>query len=83
MTKPSTAVVSSFIPNPENSVFSLKLRLFVKNGWRHAWTDPKDLMALSNPWCFPSAALPGALSITHRITESQNSRGWKGPLWVI
>jgi len=20
---------------------------------------------------------------THRITESQNSRGWKGPLWVI
>jgi len=19
----------------------------------------------------------------HRITESQNSRGWKGPLWVI
>jgi len=21
--------------------------------------------------------------IVHRITESQNSRGWKGPLWVI
>ena len=20
---------------------------------------------------------------SHRITESQNSRGWKGPLWVI
>jgi len=19
----------------------------------------------------------------HRITESENSRGWKGPLWVI
>ena len=19
----------------------------------------------------------------HRITESQNGRGWKGPLWVI
>jgi len=23
------------------------------------------------------------LSLNHRITESQNSRGWKGPLWVI
>jgi len=21
--------------------------------------------------------------VYHRITESQNSRGWKGPLWVI
>ena len=21
--------------------------------------------------------------LNHRITESQNSRGWKGPLWVI
>jgi len=21
--------------------------------------------------------------VNHRITESQNSRGWKGPLWVI
>jgi len=20
--------------------------------------------------------------VSHRITESQNSRGWKGPLWV-
>jgi len=23
------------------------------------------------------------LKLHHRITESQNSRGWKGPLWVI
>ena len=23
------------------------------------------------------------LQLNHRITESQNSRGWKGPLWVI
>ena len=23
------------------------------------------------------------LEASHRITESQNSRGWKGPLWVI
>ena len=22
-------------------------------------------------------------ALSHRITESQNSRGWKGPLWVI
>jgi len=22
-------------------------------------------------------------SQNHRITESQNGRGWKGPLWVI
>jgi len=25
----------------------------------------------------------GKKSQNHRITESQNSRGWKGPLWVI
>ena len=24
-----------------------------------------------------------SVSQNHRITESQNSRGWKGPLWVI
>ena len=24
-----------------------------------------------------------SLRSLHRITESQNSRGWKGPLWVI
>jgi len=23
------------------------------------------------------------LGQNHRITESQNNRGWKGPLWVI
>jgi len=26
---------------------------------------------------------PGRRGDDHRITESQNSRGWKGPLWVI
>jgi len=25
----------------------------------------------------------GPINMNHRITESQNSRGWKGPLWVI
>jgi len=25
----------------------------------------------------------GHESQDHRITESKNSRGWKGPLWVI
>jgi len=29
------------------------------------------------PWA------PGAQTLKDRITESQNSRGWKGPLWVI
>jgi len=29
-------------------------------------------MSLVAPW-----------SLTHRITKSQNGRGWKGPLWVI
>jgi len=24
-----------------------------------------------------------AWCLSHRITESQNVRGWKGPLWVI
>jgi len=27
--------------------------------------------------------ISGFLGQVHRITESQNSRGWKGPLWVI
>jgi len=27
--------------------------------------------------------IPVTASQNHRITESQNSRGWKGPLWVI
>jgi len=26
---------------------------------------------------------PPPILQNHRITESQNSRGWKGPLWVI
>ena len=42
--------------------------------WVPAFTAP-DLSALG-PACFQAAE-------DHRITESQNSRGWKGPLWVI
>ena len=30
-----------------------------------------------------AAASPSHDAENHRITESQNSRGWKGPLWVI
>jgi len=29
------------------------------------------------------SSLGTSWSQNHRITESQNSRGWKGPLWVI
>jgi len=32
---------------------------------------------------FMVACLEGRWCLYHRITESQNSRGWKGPLWVI
>jgi len=28
-------------------------------------------------------SFPPVGGTNHRITESQNSRGWKGPLWVI
>jgi len=31
----------------------------------------------------PTAPLAVGMHPIHRITESQNSRGWKGPLWVI
>jgi len=27
--------------------------------------------------------IPKCFLFFHRITESQNGRGWKGPLWVI
>jgi len=28
-------------------------------------------------------ALNLQITVFHRITESENGRGWKGPLWVI
>jgi len=33
------------------------------------------------PWVMYLQRL--VLKLESRITESQNSRGWKGPLWVI
>ena len=37
----------------------------------------RDKSLLEGPWFHFTE------SQNHRITESQNSRGWKGPLWVI
>ena len=34
------------------------------------------------PGCAGGALLGQKPARTHRITESQNGRGWKGPLWV-
>jgi len=36
-------------------------------------------------YCISLTIKKKALNIIyfHRITESQNGRGWKGPLWVI
>ena len=66
-----------------------------KEFWRGAI---KTLWRLQNLWCkcflFQSTELIHkklerqldqcqAAREDHRITESQNSRGWKGPLWVI
>ena len=53
------------------------------------WGTPN---AVSQPWSPPGS--PGGCSLpaqpqglthghSHRITESQNGRVWKGPLWVI
>jgi len=40
--------------------------------------------ALSNlVWWKVSLPMAGGLELDDRITESQSSRGWKGPLWVI
>jgi len=38
-----------------------------------------------NSFSFPSPAsfAEPPICVVHRITESQNGRGWKGPLWVI
>jgi len=41
------------------------------------WESPiKDVLPVG-------AAARGVFPAYHRITESQNGRGWKGPLWVI
>ena len=57
--------------------------------WR--WEKPPELI---EPIALPKSAAGPASSLTsflyavvsesqnHRITESQNGRGWKGPLWV-
>jgi len=65
----------------------------IKQLFSTAFTSPR-----ASRTCCPSADpglqkrcrhLPGYVGETeaptqpHRITESQNSRGWKGPLWVI
>ena len=52
---------------------SLQLRVvpLLQRGW------PTD------PYLVSTLQVPGNLLAHHRITESQNSRGWKGPLWVI
>jgi len=36
-------------------------------------------------WALGKQALTvhSTFAMIYRITESQNSRGWKGPLWVI
>ena len=31
----------------------------------------------------PTATEMSPTEVNHRITESQNGKGWKGPLWVI
>lgn len=74
------AVVSSCISNPANTTFSLQLCLFVKNGCRHDWTDPKHLIALSHPWSFPNAALPRASSIalTPRLSQMVRANTGRG-----
>jgi len=44
--------------------------VIVSNPGKNAFSFPPKIVNLG-PWK------------NHRITESQNSRGWKGPLWVI
>ena len=41
--------------------------------------DP-ELQGLEERWVVLEKVRPIQ---NHRITESQNGRGWKGPLWVI
>ena len=52
------------------------LRSVTRRCWRSAGLAGWDPLGPPLP---VTAAWPG----DHRITESQNGRGWKGPLWVI
>ena len=65
-----------------------------KPGWGRSWEgcswthDPaqqESWRGLKNPLLqkINPASCVTADPLIHRITESQNSRGWKGPLWVI
>jgi len=49
-------------------------------GWKTV-PDSVSFSSMNIPVC-PFCYFPQSIS-NHRITESQNSRGWKGPLWVI
>ena len=42
-----------------------------------------DIHRMRTDFLFPGKKPCHMCSQNHRITESQNSRGWKGPLWVI
>ena len=44
-------------------------------------SGPRTTPGFPNISCFIFVHRPE--SQNHGITESQNSRGWKGPLWVI
>ena len=57
-----------------------------RNGWCSSSQVPRSENPFPQyvfyPWQAPSGWLK-KVSQKKRITESQNGRGWKGPLWVI
>ena len=50
---------------------------------RGAGEDEPDRTEEEQPHAVRKKLLGTGQQQNHRITESQNSRGWKGPLWVI
>ena len=47
------------------------------------WSETRINNYKHNLWLVTNLCTSLWLLQNHRITESQNSRGWKGPLWVI
>jgi len=59
-------------------LYLLFVRIKIEEYIKHMMTD---LIRIHQAVCL---TIQGpSLLLDHRITESQNVQGWKGPLWVI
>jgi len=56
--------------------------IYFPNSWRRL-SHPLPMLCDAAADSFPQAQLSIAYKFIIHAAESQNGRGWKGPLWVI